>query len=199
MTKRDIRPPFIDPRADALLSRMGADRAVLFLDRDGVINVNHGYVHTPATTEWVPGVFELVGAAHAHGIPTIVVTNQAGIGRGLYDEASFLDYTSWIHREFESRDAPLLATYWCPHHPTGGQGDYRIACDCRKPAAGMLLAAIDRFGIDGGRSFLVGDSPTDIEAAHAAGIGSAHLLREQEWGSSFAALIERLGRKARPA
>ena len=99
-----IRAPFLDPAADAILAAASAPRRALFLDRDGVINVNHGYVHTAALTEWVPGVFELVAEAHARGYLVIVVTNQAGIGRGYYDEAVFLEYTAWMHARFAERD-----------------------------------------------------------------------------------------------
>lgn len=183
-----IRAPFLDPAADAILAAASAPRRALFLDRDGVINVNHGYVHTAALTDWVPGVFELVAEAHARGYLVIVVTNQAGIGRGYYDEAVFLEYTAWMHARFAERGSPLLATYWCPHHPEFGVGDYRVDCACRKPAPGMLLAAIERFAIDPAASLLVGDSPTDLEAAQAAGV-RARLLCEEDWGRNLATML----------
>lgn len=166
-----IRAPYLDPAADELLSNTGSPRKALFLDRDGVINVNHGYVHAPADTEWVPGVFELVAKANAHGYLAIVVTNQAGIGRGLYDEAAFIAYTAWMHAQFASRGAPLLATFWCPHHPDAGLGDYRVECACRKPRPGMLREAAARFGIDMPSSWMIGDTPSDMDAAAAAGVG----------------------------
>src|SRR5690606_24836828 len=131
--------PFLDPAAEALLAAAPMPRKALFLDRDGVININHGYVHAPERTDWVPGIFELVADAHARGYLPIVVTNQAGIGRGHYDEAAFLAYTGWVHAQFAQRGAPLLATFWCPHHPDAGIGGYRVACNCRKPEPGMLL------------------------------------------------------------
>ena len=183
-----VRAPYLDPGADALLVVASSPRKALFLDRDGVINVNHGYVHTPANTDWVPGIFELVADANARGYLPIVVTNQAGIGRGLYDEAMFLDYTAWMHAQFASRGTPLLATFWCPHHPEAGVGDYRVECACRKPQPGMLLAAIARFGIDPAHSLLVGDTPGDAQAAQAAGV-RAHLLVESEWGPGLAGLL----------
>ena len=170
-----IRAPYVDPGAAALLASRGAPRKALFLDRDGVINANHGYVHAPERTDWLPGIFERVRLAHAAGYMPVVVTNQAGIGRGYYDEAAFLDYTAWMHARFAEQGAPLLATYWCPHHPDAGIGDYRIACVCRKPAPGMLLAAARDFGIDLTASMLVGDSPSDMDAGRAAGVGRLHL------------------------
>lgn len=184
-----IRSPYLDPAADALLAARATPRKALFLDRDGVINVNHGYVHTPANTDWVPGIFELVGDAHARGYLPVVVTNQAGIARGYYDESAFLEYTAWMHAQFALRGTPLLATYWCPHHPEAGLGDYRIECDCRKPRPGMLRAAIARFGIDPARSMIIGDKPSDLEAGSAAGV-PAQLLREDDWGAGLAAMLD---------
>lgn len=184
-----LRAPYLDPGADALLVVASSPRKALFLDRDGVINVNHGYVHSPANTDWVPGIFELVAAAHARGFLPIVITNQAGIGRGLYDEAAFLDYTAWMHAQFAARGTTLLATYWCPHHPEAGVGDYRVDCDCRKPRPGMLREAIARFDIDPMRSLMIGDKQGDLDAAAAAGVPS-RLLREQDWGDALAGMLD---------
>ena len=184
-----IRAPYLDPRADGLLAAASSPRKALFLDRDGVININHGYVHAPEQTDWVPGIFELVAKAHARGYLPVVVTNQAGIGRGLYDEAAFLDYTAWMHAQFAARDTPLLATFWCPHHPDDGLGDYCVECDCRKPRPGMLLQAIERFGIDPPRSLMIGDKQGDLDAAAAAGV-PARLLREQDWGVVLAGMLD---------
>lgn len=168
-----VAAPCVDPAAERLLAAAGAPRRALFLDRDGVINVDHAYVHRAGDTDWVPGIFTLVAAAAAAGFLPVVVTNQAGIARGLYDEATFRDYTAWMHAEFARRGAPLLATYHCPHHPTAGIGPLRVACSCRKPAPGMLLRAIADWGIVPAASVLLGDKTSDLEAAHAAGVGRA--------------------------
>ena len=184
-----IRAPYLDPSADALLAGTASPRKALFLDRDGVININHGYVHTPANTDWVPGIFQLVADAQARGFLPIVVTNQAGIGRGLYDEAGFLAYTAWMHAQFAALGTPLLATFFCPHHPDAGIGEYRLDCACRKPRPGMLLSAIARFGIDAAQSLMVGDKQGDLDAAAAAGV-PARLLREQDWGAGLATMLD---------
>lgn len=149
----------------------------LFLDRDGVINVNHGYVHSPRQTQWLPGIFELARSATLAGYVLVVVTNQAGIARGYYTQAQFEEYTRWVHSRFAREGAPILATYYCPHHPQAGLGDLRVACACRKPAPGMLLRAIADYGIDPAASVLIGDSDSDIEAGKAAGIGRMVLLQ----------------------
>ena len=172
MRQVPVRSPYLDPDLARWLDATAAPRRALFLDRDGVINVDHGYVHTPDRTDWVPGIFELVAQAGAAGFLPVVVTNQAGIARGYYDEAAFLTYTEWVHDEFRRRGAPLAATYFCPHHPDAGLGELRRACGCRKPEPGMLLAAAQRLDLDLQASLLVGDNESDIEAAVRAGVGA---------------------------
>lgn len=149
----------------------------LFLDRDGVINVDHGYVHRAEDTLFIPGIFELVRAANQNGWPVVVVTNQAGIGRGLYSEATFHTYMQWMRDQFLAQDSHLDHVYFCPHHPTHGYGVYAVTCDCRKPAPGMLLQAIAEHGIDASQSVMVGDSSKDAAAAQAAGVKRFFLLR----------------------
>jgi len=147
-------------------------RQALFLDRDGVINVDHGYVCAPERTEFIDGIFELCRAARQAGHLLVVITNQAGIGRGYYSEQQFLDYMDWMRAEFRQRGVPLDAVYHCPHHPTEAVGEYRRECDCRKPAPGMILRAERELCLDLARSTLVGDKPSDIAAGRAAGVGS---------------------------
>jgi D-glycero-D-manno-heptose 1,7-bisphosphate phosphatase len=178
MTAVAMRLPYLDPQANASLAAASIPRRALLLDRDGVINFNHGYVHTAEQTEWVPGIFELVAQAHRQGLLVVVVTNQAGIGRGYYSEQEFLGYTAWVHAQFAQRGTPLLATFWCPHHPDGGIGPYRVACSCRKPEPGMLLAAGERFGLDMQASWMIGDKPSDLEAAVTAGVGHRWLFEQ---------------------
>lgn len=149
---------------------------MLFLDRDGVINVNHGYVHAPEQTDWVPGIFELCAAARDAGYALVVVTNQAGIARGYYSETQFLAYTSWVHQQFAARGVSLLATYYCPHHPQAALDEYRLDCTCRKPQPGMILAACADFRLQASDCLLIGDKPSDQQAATAAGVGRSWLF-----------------------
>lgn len=167
-------------------------RRALFLDRDGVINVNHGYVHTAERTDWVPGIFELCATARDAGYALVVVTNQAGIARGYYSEADFLEYTRWMNGEFAARGVKILATLYCPHHPTAGSDDLRMECDCRKPAPGLFLAAIDRFGLAPDESVMVGDKESDLLAATRAGIPKAFLV-ESGKPEPFVEVIKYLG------
>lgn len=148
----------------------------LFLDRDGVINVDHGYVHRAEETQFVAGIFDLVRAANERQWPVVVVTNQAGIGRGFYTEEIFHSYMKWMSAQFVEQGARLDHVYFCPHHPTYGQGVYGVMCNCRKPAPGMFLQAIAEHGIDPSQSVMVGDSSKDAVAALAAGVGRMFLL-----------------------
>jgi D-glycero-D-manno-heptose 1,7-bisphosphate phosphatase len=151
--------------------RLPVTRRVLLLDRDGVININFGYVHTPESTQWVPGIFDLCRAAQAAGYGLVVVTNQAGIARGLYSETQFHEYTAWMMDQFTAQGVEILRTYYCPHHPVAGLGAYRVECQCRKPNPGMILAAASDLGIDLAASIMIGDNASDMLAARAAGVG----------------------------
>ena len=176
MTETDAARYYPDPGRAAVAPAGDPLRPALFLDRDGVININHGYVHTPEQTQWLPGIFELCRAARAAGFALVVVTNQAGIARGLYSEEQFLDYTHWVHEQFRQNEAPLDATFYCPHHPESGVGEGLLDCDCRKPKPGMLLGAAQLLRLDLAKSLLLGDAESDMQAAAAAGVGRAFLL-----------------------
>lgn len=148
-----------------------AARRALFLDRDGVINVDHGYVHRPEQTQWVPGIFELCAVAKQRGYALVIVTNQAGIARGYYGGAQFAEYSRWMREQFAARGLEIVAVYHCPHHPTEGRGELRRDCDCRKPQPGLILRAQRELDLDLARSALIGDKPSDVQAGKAAGVG----------------------------
>ena len=106
-------------------------RRAAFLDRDGVINLDHGYVFRQQDFEFVPGTLTAARRLHEAGWVLVVVTNQSGIGRGLYTEADYRALDAWMRAEFAAAGAPLAATYFCPHHPRDALGAYRRECDCR--------------------------------------------------------------------
>lgn len=146
-------------------------RYALFLDRDGVINVDHGYVHHPDHFEFVEGIFELCRKAIENKYLLIVVTNQAGIGRGYYTEKEFHELTDWMCQEFLTEGIKIERVYFCPFHPEHGIGVYKQESVFRKPGPGMLLEAAKEYDIDLSVSLLVGDKETDIQAGLAAGVG----------------------------
>jgi D-glycero-D-manno-heptose 1,7-bisphosphate phosphatase len=144
----------------------------LFLDRDGVINVDKHHVWRIEDFEFLPGIFDLCGKAQALGLLTIVITNQAGIGRGYYTEQDFDTLTQWMQGEFRARGIDIARVYHCPYHPTEGLGEYRRESPDRKPNPGMILKAARDFDLDLPRSVLVGDKDSDIAAGRAAGVAS---------------------------
>ena len=159
-----------------------ADRA-LFLDRDGVINEEVGYLIRPADVQFVPGIISLCQAAQRLGYRLVVVTNQSGIARGLYTEADFEFLMQWM-REALGRDGVHLdAVYHCPFHPEQGLGPYRREHKDRKPSPGMLRRAAVDLGLDLAASIMVGDRCTDIAAAQAGGLRQAFLLSGTETGA----------------
>ena len=155
----------------------------LFLDRDGVINQEVGYLYRPEDVRWVEGIFPLARAAREAGYKLVVVTNQSGIARGLYTTAQFQAVMTWMGAAFDAEGAPLDAVYHCPFHPEHGLGEWKREHEDRKPGPGMLLRAARDLGLDLPRSLLVGDRCSDIAAAHAAGLRRAFLVRGTEQGS----------------
>jgi len=149
----------------------------VFLDRDGVINKDKGYVHTVDEFEFIEGVFEACLTLKQMGYLLIVVTNQSGIARGLYSEADFEHLTEWMDWNFADKGVELDGIYYCPHHPEKGLDEYKQDCDCRKPKPGMLTSAAQFLKIDMSQSVMVGDKADDMRAAKAAGINSAILVR----------------------
>jgi len=151
----------------------------LFLDRDGVININHGYVCSVDNFEFVNGIFDLARNACANNFKIVVITNQSGIGRGFYSEEQFHQLTSWMCKEFLNAGAPIERVFFSPFHPIEGLGKYKKDDFSRKPNPGMILQAQEELGLDLKNSILIGDKSTDIEAGIAAGIGLNFFLGQE--------------------
>ena len=161
-------------------------RRALILDRDGVINEDRGYVHRPDQICFIDGIFDLARKACSADWPVIVVTNQAGIGRGLYSEHDFHDLCAWMSTEFVRRGAAISQVYHCPYHAEHGIGPYKRASYDRKPNPGMILAAQEQFCLDLESSIMVGDRHSDMVAALTAGVGTRILFRPQKGESRSA-------------
>ena len=153
-----------------------ADRAV-FLDRDGVINVDHGYTHRVEDFQFVAGSAQALALLQAAGWRLVVVTNQSGIARGLYSSDDYERFTEHMRAQLQAAGVHLDAVFHCPHMPDAAVAAYRLACDCRKPAAGMLLRAARELSLDLPGSVFVGDRLSDVQAGRAAGVGRCVLVR----------------------
>ena len=152
-------------------------RAGLFLDRDGVINVDTGHPHRADQIEFVPGIFDLVRQANRLNYFVAVITNQAGIAKGLYSVEQFTHLSQWMKEQFKQNDAVIDHIEYCPHHPDGHVIEFKKVCSCRKPLPGMIRTITERFPIDLTRSALVGDRITDMQAGFAAGVAHLWWLR----------------------
>ena len=148
----------------------------LFLDRDGVINIDHGYVFRRDDFDFVDGIFDISREARGLGYKLVVVTNQAGIGRGYYTETDFESLTGWMRDVVAGENALIDGVYFSPYHPTKGMGSYLRDHYSRKPAPGMLLQAAEELDIELASSLLIGDKMTDLQAGLAAGLAINLLL-----------------------
>lgn len=146
-------------------------RPALFLDRDGVINLDKGYVSRVDDFEWMPGAADAISRFKARNWFVFVVTNQSGIARGYYTEEDMRALHSWMASELEKKGALIDQIYHCPYHAEGEIDRYRKDSFDRKPKPGMLMQAMADYPVKKESSFLIGDKDTDIEAAHAAGVG----------------------------
>lgn len=144
-------------------------KKAIFLDRDGTINIDHGYVHKIDDFHFIEGSIEALEELKNMGYLLVLVTNQSGIARGYFSEDEFLQLTEWMDWSLADRNVDLDGIYYCPHHPEG-LGEYRQDCDCRKPKPGMLLQAIEELNIDPAQSFMVGDKVEDLKAAVSANV-----------------------------
>lgn len=158
-------------------------RRALFLDRDGVINHDSGYTSSAESFQFTDGIFDLCLAARRSGYLLIVVTNQAGIGRGYYSEQDFFSLTDWMLQCFEEKGATITDVFHCPYHPTHGVGQYKKDSFDRKPNPGMLLRAAGKHRLDLKSSIMIGDKDSDMQAARNAGVGiRCHYLADENEG-----------------
>lgn len=142
----------------------------IFLDRDGTINEEVGYIKSLDKLVIIPTAFEAIRLINLSGFKAVVVTNQSGIAKALFSEAFVRKTHEQLQAALRKKGAAIDAFYYCPHHPTEGDPPYRQVCDCRKPAPGLFLQAARDMSIDLAGSFMIGDRYRDVEAAHRAGV-----------------------------
>jgi D-glycero-D-manno-heptose 1,7-bisphosphate phosphatase len=145
----------------------------LFLDRDGIINTDHGYVYKIEDFEFTEGIFELLNLFIQEGYKLFIVTNQSGIGRGYYTQEDFFNLTAWMVSEFEKRDIVITSVHHCPHAP-------EVDCNCRKPKTGMIDEILSQNEIDLENSWMIGDKQSDIDLAKNSKIKQTIAIGERK-------------------
>lgn len=160
------------------LIRMKGNRMnkAIFLDRDGTLNIDYGYVHEIDNFKFIDGAIDALRELKKMGYMLVLVTNQSGIARSYFSEEQFLQLTEWMDWSLAEQDVDLDGIYYCPHHPEG-KGEYKEDCDCRKPKSGMLLQAIKELKIDPTQSIMVGDKVEDLKAGIGAKVKMNVLVR----------------------
>ena len=163
-------------------------QAAVFLDRDGTINEEVGYLDRLEKLRLVSGAAEAIRLINRSGMKAVVVTNQSGVARGFFTEAFVDEVHSHLREMLQEEGASLDGFYFCPHHPTEGRGRYLRSCNCRKPSPGLFLRAIEELSLEPERSYMVGDTLKDIEAASR--IGARGILVRTGYGAEAAAVLD---------
>ena len=165
----------------------GSLRPAVFLDRDGTINEQMGYINHLTRFHLLPGVGEAIRNLNAHGLPVVVVTNQSGLARGYFPESLLDQVHETMHRQLALDGAHVDGLYVCPHHPEAKEERFRLACTCRKPRPGLLEQAAADLGLDLHRSYVVGDRWSDVRCG--AAVGATSILVLTGYGRGAAAFI----------
>jgi D-glycero-D-manno-heptose 1,7-bisphosphate phosphatase len=165
---------------------MCTTKKALFLDRDGIVNIDYGYVYKIEDFTFIEGIFELVSLFQKAGYLIFIVTNQSGIGRGYYTESDFQTLSTWVKKQFVAHHIEIDEIYHCPHTP-------EAKCHCRKPQTGMIEACLKHYNIDLEHSYMIGDKPSDMAFAKQASIGNriaiaTHPLTDANY--TFASILQ---------
>jgi D-glycero-D-manno-heptose 1,7-bisphosphate phosphatase len=147
-----------------------ASRPAAFLDRDGVLNFDDGYIGTRNRIRWMPGVTTAIRTLNEAGYLVFVITNQSGVARGMFSEQDVRDLHDWMRGELQRDGARIDDFRFCPHHAEGSITEYARDCECRKPKPGMVRDLMAAWPVRAQGSFIIGDKPSDIEAAQAVGL-----------------------------
>jgi len=163
--------------ADSNTSTPAGDlKPAVFMDRDGTMTVEGGYINHPSRLELIPTTADAVKLCNENGLLAVVATNQAGVARGYFTEDLIHVVHGRLKEMLAEKDAVLDAIYYCPHHPNEGKPPYRAACDCRKPGPGMIEQACRELPIDRARSYMVGDKISDSEFGHRLGLRTVMVM-----------------------
>jgi D-glycero-D-manno-heptose 1,7-bisphosphate phosphatase len=170
------RAIFLEQSGAHAYTRRVASRRAVFIDRDGTLTEEVGYVNHPNRLKLLPRSAAAIRRLNEAGVPAIVATNQAGIARGYFSEDVLNATHACLVKELKRAGAHLDGIYICAHHPTEGEPPWRAECDCRKPEPGLLLRAAAELGLDLGASVMIGDRPSDLEVAPRVGARAVLVL-----------------------
>ena len=155
-------------------------RPAVFLDRDGTINIEKGYLYRKEDFIYLEGAVEGLRRLQDMGYLLVVITNQSGIARGHYSEGDLKELTDWMASDLQEKGVSIAGMYYCPHHPQAIIGKYRKACDCRKPKTGLFYRAAEELRIDFDKSIAVGDKMRDLEICHETRVKGILLSESDE-------------------
>lgn len=171
----------------------------IILDRDGTINVEKNYLYKIEDFEFTYRAEEAIKSFKDNGYIVIVITNQAGIARGYYNEGQLEELHQWINKELYKYQTRIDEFLYCPHHPTAGKGEYKIECNCRKPNTYLYEYAINKFDIDVNKSYVIGDKITDLKPGNELGMktilvetgyGKKEMVKNSSYDLKFENLYE---------
>lgn len=172
------------------LRKASLQKKAVFIDRDGTITEEVGYLDHPDKLKLIKGSAEAIKLINDLGMKVILVTNQSGVARGYFPEQMIKNVHDCLEELLSVNGAKLDGIYFCPHHPTAGESPYRSDCECRKPKTGMIKAALQDFDIDLKHSYMIGDKMSDMEFAHNAGIKG--ILVQTGYGKKETAISENI-------
>ncbi|QQR80447.1 MAG: HAD family hydrolase [Deltaproteobacteria bacterium] len=151
-------------------------KKIFFIDRDGTINVEKGYVHKSEDLEFIPGSLEALQRINQNNAKIYIVTNQAGIAKGLYSEKVFQEFNQFFINILKENNIEIQDVLYCPHHPDAILQEYKLICECRKPGNLLLKKVLEKEGVLPEEAVMIGDRNTDIEAAKSIGVESYLVL-----------------------
>lgn len=155
-------------------------RKAIFLDRDGTINIDHGYVYRKEDFQFLPNAIEGLKILEQLGFLLVIITNQSGIARGYYAEEDYMELNKWMLAELLKEGIHIASSFYCPHHPEAKVEKYRVACDCRKPGTALYKQACEQLEIDESRSYAIGDKARDVSFCEESDVKGIVLYQDEE-------------------